>query len=140
MKKRGHGHDHLSVFYGKIVVRGDTGLNAMLDKQPEKLERNVSDNLKMDRAMVAHTQPLDSIDIHHLPEAIEFIVSINPIYDLLEPGIVPDWDTDQDSLRPSLRLLSTLGELLSQFDLAHILLFMHSQLDPIYPIQNGVKS
>jgi hypothetical protein len=140
MKKRGHGHDHLSVFYGKIVVRGDAGLYAMLDKQPEKLERNVSDNLKMDGAMVAHPQPLDSIDVHHLPEGIEFIVSIDTVYNLLKPGIVPDWDTDQDSLRPILRFLSTLCKLLSQFDLAHILLFMHSQLDPVHPIQNGVKS
>jgi hypothetical protein len=140
MKERGHGHDHLSVFYGKIVVRGDAGLDAMLDKQPEKLERNVSDDLKMDGAMVAHPQPLDSIDIHHLPEGIKFIVSIYTVYNLLKPGIVPGWNPDQDSLRPSLRLHSTLGELRSRFEVAHILLSIHGQLDSLYPIQNGVKS
>jgi hypothetical protein len=122
------------------VVRGDAGLDAMLDKQPEKLERNVSDDLKMDGAMVAHSQSLDSIDIHHLPEGIKFIVSIDTVYNLLKPGIVPGWNSDQDSLRPSLRFLNTLGQLHSRFDVAQILLFIHGQLDSLYPIRTRSSS
>jgi hypothetical protein len=44
--------------------------------------------------VVAHAQPLNGIDIHHLPEGIKFIVSIDTIYDLLEPGIVAGWNPD----------------------------------------------
>jgi hypothetical protein len=94
MKERGHGYGHLGVFDGKIVVGGDTGLDVMLDKSPEKSERDVSDNLEMNRAMIAHAQPLNGIDIHHLPQGIKFIVSVDTIYDLLESWIVAGWNTD----------------------------------------------
>jgi hypothetical protein len=72
----------------------------MINKQSQNFKRDVGDNLEVDRAMVAHPQPLNSIDIHHLPEGIEFIVTIDSIDNLLEPGIVPGWNPYQDSLRP----------------------------------------
>jgi hypothetical protein len=81
----------------------------MLNEQSEKSERNVSHDLEMDRAMVAHAQALNSIDIHHLPKGIKFLVSIDPINNLFEPRIVPRWNPDQDSLRSAPRFLNSLA-------------------------------
>jgi hypothetical protein len=111
MEQRRQGYDHLSVLDWQLVMGHGARLDMMLIKQSQKSERDVCDNLEVDRAVVAHPEPLNRIDIHHLPEGIEFIVSIDPIDDLLEPGIVPGWNPDQDSLGPCLRFLDTYGGL-----------------------------
>jgi hypothetical protein len=49
--------------------------------------------------MIAHPEPLNSVDIGNLPEAIKVIVSIHPVDDLLELRIVSGRNMDDYPLR-----------------------------------------
>lgn len=75
-----------------------TRLNAPIYKKPEQFQGDVRDDLDMDRSVIAHPKPLDSIDIGNLPKGIEFIVPIHTIDDLLQLWIVPDGQPNNDSL------------------------------------------
>jgi hypothetical protein len=64
--------------------------------------------------MIAHPEPLNSVDIGNLPEVIKVIVSIHPVNDLLEFRIVSGRNPDdyplwrpQDLWTPSCRDLES---------------------------------
>jgi hypothetical protein len=117
----------------------DAGLDIMLNKQPQKVECDVGNNLEVDRAVVAHPHPLNRIDIHHLPEGIEFIVPIDPINNLLKPGIVSGWNPDQDLFCSRLRFLDILWSPHSRFNVVDLLFFIHDQSYLSYLPKKGMK-
>jgi hypothetical protein len=65
------------------VIDDNTRLNTLIHEQPEQLQSDIRDDLDMDRSVIAHAQPLDSVDVGNLPEGVELVISIHPVDELL---------------------------------------------------------
>jgi hypothetical protein len=83
MDKRRKDDDNLGVLNRQTVIDDNTRLNTLIHEQPEQLQSDIRDDLDMDRSVIAHAQPLDSVDVGNLPEGVELVISIHPVDELL---------------------------------------------------------
>src|SRR5262249_51298437 len=70
------------------MLGDDRRLDTMPDEQPQKLERNVGDDLEMHRTMVAHAKPVDGVDVRAAPQHVQLIILVDAVDDALETRVM----------------------------------------------------
>jgi hypothetical protein len=98
MEQGSEDDDHFSVFAAQVMIGNGVGRDPVFSKQSQQFQGDIGDDLNVDWPMIAHSQPLDSVDIDYLPQGIDLNIRINPIYHLLQSRIVPGRNSDHDSL------------------------------------------
>jgi hypothetical protein len=98
VEKGSEDNDNFGIFNRQIVIDDKTWLNAPIQKKPEQLQSDVRDDLHVNGSVIAHPKPLDSIEIGNLPKGVELIIPIHPLDDLLQLGIMPGGQSNNNSL------------------------------------------
>jgi hypothetical protein len=98
MEQGAEDDNQFSVFAGQVMIGNEVRPDPAFSKQSQQFQGDIGDDLNVDRPMVAHSQPLDRVDIDYLPQGIELNIHINPIDYLLQSRVVPGRNPDHDSL------------------------------------------
>ena len=111
VEQRSEHDDHLGVAVRHLVIAHNARYDAAIHQLPQQLERDVRHDLKVYRAVIAHPQPLDCVDIHRLPKRVQFLVRVHMLDHFLQRGVVPRGNPDRD-----VRFLRRLERFVNQFD------------------------